>query len=293
VSLDYGNQFRDGVQVVWNSHSFKAWETCERYYYYTVIEGWTGARNVHFDFGGAYAGAMHAFYLAKSQGADREEAIRAAVRTALTLTWDGEAGAPIPFDHPTKDRGSLIRTIVWYFEEFKDDLPVLQIDGKPAVELRVSAEADGGNTLVGTIDRVVLYDGAPFVMDQKTTKSTLSSYYFRQYKPDTQMSQYTFLGNIVFAEPVKGVLIDAAQIAVGFSRFMRSPTYRTQSELQEWYDTAMLRIEEAQRATREHHFPMRPSACHQYGGCAFLEICSQAPEVRKNFLAAKFTKEKN
>lgn len=300
--LDYGNQFdEDGLQYVWNSHSLSSWLKCPRYYQYTVIEGYRG-RNTHFEFGGWYAGALQTFYTARAAGADREEAIRAAVRFALIESWNHDrdpegvripgTGAPWDSAHNLKDRGTLIRTIVWYFEEFKTDLPVLTFNGAPAVELRVSLEIDDGLILAGTLDRVVTYDDSPWVMDQKTTGTTITPRYFEQWKPNTQMSTYTFLGNATFAESVRGVVIDAAQIAVGFTRFTRGTTARTNGELEEWYDGAMSAFHAARAATREQRFPMNPESCHNYGGCAFRQICSRSPEVRKNFLAAAFTQQK-
>jgi hypothetical protein len=296
---DYGNQFdADGLQYIWNSHSLSAWLKCPRYYQYTILDGFRG-RNVHFDFGGWYAGSLQTFYTTLAGGAPREDAIREAVRYALTESWehdrDGVTGEKIPgtgqpwdSQHNAKDRGTLIRSLVWYFEEFKIDLPVHTIEGKPAVELHVQADIDDGLVLAGHLDRVVLYDGQPWVMDQKTTSSAITPAYFEQWKPNTQMTTYTYLGNIVFPDSVKGVVIDAAQVIVGSTRFARGTTHRTKSELEEWYDGALGAFHAARTATRERRFPQNPESCHNYGGCAFRQVCSRSPEVRKNFLAAAF-----
>lgn len=299
--LDYGDQFdANGLQFLWNSHSLSAWLKCPRYYQYTILDGYRGT-NVHFNFGGWYAGALETFYRERARGADRETAIREAVRFALIESWGherNEAGERIPGTgtpwysaHTDKDRGTLLRTIVWYFEEFREDLPILTFNGAPAVELRVTLDIDDGLVLAGTLDRIVSYDGSPFVMDQKTTSKTITPAYFEQWKPNTQMSTYSYLATATFPEPVKGVVIDAAQIAVGFSRFSRGTTHRTVSELEEWYDGAITAMHAARKATAERHFPLNPESCHHYGGCAFRRVCSRSPEVRKNFLAADFTRE--
>mgnify|MGYP005842684843 CR=1 FL=1 len=282
--MDYGPILSpDGVQYRWNSHSISAAERCLRYYNWTVLEGWRSRNeSAHLTFGSHYAAGLQHFFLLRAAGADREQAIHEVVKATLIATAGWES------DH-VKNRFTLIRTLVWYFDEFNDDLPVLHSpEGTPAVEHRFTLDLDDGNMLVGTLDRVVLYAGAEWIMDQKTTGSSLGPHYFDQYKPHMQMSAYTFAGRAVFGQPIQGVIIDAAEIKVGFSRFARGLTYRTDSELQEWYEGAMWWIEAAQRATREHYFPPNTSSCTAYGGCPFRRVCSSSPESRPNFLRADF-----
>lgn len=297
----YGEMFTpEGIQFRWNSHSILDAETCLRKYQYLHIEKWRPrSHSVHLWFGGIFANAMQRYYLARADGADREAAIDAAVELALIESWDHErdaegnripgTGGPWESPDPSKDRFTLIRGIVWYFEEYRNDIEVVSINGAPAVETRFELDLDNGNTLVGTLDRLVRYDeDSLFIMDQKTSKAVLDARYFNGYKPDMQMSAYTFAGRAVFQMPIQGIVIDAMQTGVGFSRFARGLTFRADSELEEWYATAMYHIEAAQRATREQHFPMNTASCGNYGGCMFRKICAKSPEVRANFLKGDF-----
>lgn len=307
--------WKDGVQFVWDSTSISLAQSCLRKYYYKMIEGWVPKRpSVHLRFGAHYATALEHFYkLRHVEGKSYDEALREVVREALLATWEREQlkdeegnplvdaegnpllggdGKPWLSDDPNKTRETLIRTIIWYCEEFKDDTTQVKLlaDGSPAVEHSFMLPVDNGVIFSGHLDRVVEYSGDVYVMDQKTTKAALSAYYFDKYKPHTQMSMYTFAGQAILAAPVKGVIIDAAQIAVGFTRFTRGFTFRTEPELAEWYDSTMFWIVQAQNASREQYFPMNPAACDQYGGCEFRHICSRAPSVRENFLRADFLK---
>jgi hypothetical protein len=242
------------------------------------------------------------FHKRVAAGLDREDAIREVIRYALIESWDhdrDEAGERIPstgqaaiFDHAAKSRFTLIRTLVWYFEEFAHEKvsTLITSSGEPAVEATFRIEVDNGILFSGHLDRVVVEDGDNFVHDQKTSGQTLSPYYFKQFKPDSQFSMYTFAGKAVYGIPISGVLIDAAQIAVGFTRFARLPTTRTDDELEEWYDETMNLIERTQQMTRENFFPRNPASCNNFGGCDFREICSRPPHVRKNFLQADFVK---
>lgn len=281
----------DGVQIAWNSSSIKLAEACLRKYYYKMIEGWQPETlSVHLRFGQHYASALEQFHKHVALGVDREEAIEAVVLEALIATWDGDA--PWESEHNTKTRANLIRTIVWYLDHYAEDActTVILSDGSPAVEHSVALAVDNGITFTAHLDRFVNYASHTYVQDQKTTGTTLTARYFEGYSPDTQMSMYTFLGKTALSLPVQGVMIDAAQIAVGFSRFERGFTFRTDDQLNEWYDDAMRVIERAQTATRENYFPMNPSSCGNFGGCEFRDVCSRSPSVREQFLKSKFVR---
>jgi hypothetical protein len=299
-----------------------------KYYYQMIEGWQPRGSGVHLKFGQHYATALEHYFKLVAQGQDPEDALRAVVLEALTDTWErpecetcggsgvikdtsppedptvtelvchachgtGKAstgGAPWESHHNFKTRETLIRTIVWYFDHFENDpAPVVILsDGAPAVEHTFKLPVDNGIIFSGHIDRLVEYSGQILVMDQKTTGSTLSPYYFEQYSPDTQMSMYSFAARAVFNEPVKGVIIDAAQIAVGFSRFQRGFAFRTDQVLDEWYDMTMRLIEDTQRKTLAQQFDMRTQSCGNYGGCAFRSVCARSPEVRPQFLKADF-----
>lgn len=137
-----------------------------------------------------------------------------------------------------------------------------------------------------------LYVTENYIVTHNTTGSTITQRFFEQFKPDTQMSMYSFAGKMILGTPVKGVIIDGAQIAVGFTRFERGFTFRTDGELNEWYDSAMYHIEQARNATRKMNFPMNTASCGNYGGCPFRAVCARDPEHRSQFLKADFVQGK-
>lgn len=292
-ALTVNKSFDDsGVQWVWDATSLTLADTCLRKYQYKMLEGWSfPQRSVHLIFGGLYASALEEFYKLRAGGMSIRDALASVVRGALQASWVD--GAPVEFLHNAKTRENLIRTIVWYVDQFgQEEIEVVQLaNGKPAVELSFTLPVDNGWMFAGHIDRLVSYSGDKYVMDQKTTGGTISSSFFDGFNPDVQMSMYTFAGRMIYDVPVKGVIIDAAQIAVGFTRFERGFTFRSDGQLNEWYDEALGTIERTQRATRERRFPKNTTACGNYGGCEFRRICSRSPEVRKNFLAGDFVKQ--
>lgn len=132
-----------------------------------------------------------------------------------------------------------------------------------------------------------------YVVDQKTTGSTLSNRWFDQWKLSGQMSGYTLAGKVAFDLPAVGVMIDAVQVAVGFSRYFRGFTYRTDEQLEEWHQETLHYIAEARRAFQSSNFPRNTASCFNYGGCQFLEVCaSSSDRVREQFLKADFEQDR-
>lgn len=294
------------VQWAFDATTLKAYEKCPTYYNNKYRQNWQRVGgNIHLWFGGIYAGALEKYHRLRATGADKESALLDVVRWVLIESWDHERDAAgnrlpgtgkartFPLTTSYKDRSTLLRTIIWYVDEFAEDpyATYVRADGSPAVEASFRLPVDNGLVLCGHIDRLAVDREANiFVHDQKTTGSTISSSYFKQFKPDTQFTLYTFAGKAIYNIPVKGVIVDAVQIASGFSRFARSPVLFTEGELNEWYDDTLAMIEEIQAASREEFFRHNRMACHDFGGCEFREICSRTPSVRENFLKAEFVK---
>lgn len=133
-----------------------------------------------------------------------------------------------------------------------------------------------------------LYITDNYTVTHNTTGNTITAYFFDQFNPDVQMGGYTWAGKQIFGLPVSGVLIDAAQIAVGFTRFARGFVHYPEALLAEWYETTLTTIEEAKRSHESNNYPMRRSSCGNYGGCAFRRVCSRHPQHRETILHTDF-----
>lgn len=298
------------LQFAWDSTSTGLLMDCPRKYYLTLIEGWRKKdESVHLRFGGIFAYCMESYAHAKAAGADHEDALDAAVARALLESWDhdrDESGERIagtgnpwsPDNSPKKNRDTLLRTVIWYFEEYKNDNAKTLIlpNGRPATEVSFKFESGiadpygGEYLLAGHLDRGVEYADDPFVMDQKTTGGGLGAYYFSQFDLSNQMSQYTFAGKIIWNVPLRGVMIDAAAILVGSTTFGRAITMRSEGQLQEWHENLGNWFKLAHIFADSGKYPMNLQSCNNYGGCVFKGICSKDPRVRDNFLKTDFEK---
>lgn len=298
------SSFDSGGQFIWDSTSLKLATTCLRKYRYQMIDGWASLNpSPHLIFGGHYATALEHYHKRVALGESHDTALVGVIEETMVATWtydraeDGslipETGAPWQSFDSVKTRENLIRTIVWYLEEFGPDDSMqtyILSDGTPAVEYSFKVPLDHGFVYSGHIDRLVTYADEVYVTDNKTTKSAISPYFFRNFDLDIQMSGYTFAGRVIYDLPVKGVIIDAAQIAVGFTRFGRAPTMRSVDQLDEWLEETYDTVARARKAYTDENFPRNLTSCSDYGGCMFREVCSVPRAHRESFLRGNFEK---
>lgn len=301
------------IQYAWDSTSLGWLKECPRKYQYHMIEGWVGkGESVHLRFGIWYHSALELYDRLCINGATHEDSLLDVVLWLLKETWID--GKPWTSDHASKTRENLVRSVVWYVEHFKDDpaKTVVLANGKPAVELSFRMELNWGPgykagsdgkienvyldeprqpyMLSGHLDRLVTFADGTYVMDRKTSSSTLGNYYFDQYDPDNQMTLYSLAAKVIYQTPVKGVIIDAVQVAVGFSQFKRGFTYRTDGQMEEWLGDLRSWFIQAEGYATAGYWPMNDKSCHKYGGCVFRKICSKDPSVREKFLETDFVR---
>jgi hypothetical protein len=269
-----------------------------------MIEGWSPKEDsVHLRFGIEYHHALEAYDKHRHVGLNHNDALHEVVKALLLRTGDWDP------DHPNKNRKTLTRTVIWYLEKFQHDVTKVYVlqDDTVAVEQSFRFQLDWGPKeiiqvpgaaittesfqsylLCGHLDRVVTFNDELFVMDRKTTKYTLGSYYFDNFDPDNQMSLYTLAGQVLFQTAIRGVIIDAAQVAVGYSAFERGFTYRNSDQIDEWVNDLHYWFALAEEFAKANYWPMNDTACSMYGGCKFRKICSKSPSVRERFLNGDF-----
>jgi len=193
-------------QTAIDSTSLGAFKQCARYYYYSIICGYTKIGvQINLDFGSAAHHVSENYQRARSQGIEHEAALEATIVKALSGTWNYEANTPA-FDDPQKNRLSLIRFAVEYLDHYEKQgspLKTLQLDnGKPAVELTFLFDAgfrsmtDETILLCGHIDRLVEFNSDIYIADLKTTYEQIGSKYAERFTPDNQFTLYTIAGRL-------------------------------------------------------------------------------------------------
>lgn len=294
------SQVMPNHQLAWDSTSLGALKRCPRYYQYNIIEGHvTRAENIHLRWGSEYNNAQVIYNKAKASGKTHDEAMLIGLRYAMVHTWDEVLNRPWTSDMPEKTRETLIRSLIWYWTKFEEDPleTVTLATGEAAVELPFRIDIDMTSDLTGEsyllcgyLDRKVDFAGGGWITDWKSSRYALDEKYFARYSPDNQVSQYSFAGNIIGHEAIKGVIIDAVQLGVTFSRFQRSQIGRTPAQLEEWLNDSLYFIKLNEGYVKANYWPQNDTSCEKYGGCPYRGICSVSPEVRPKLLEGLFQK---
>jgi len=287
------NVFDGARQRIWNSTSLNALKECPKKYELSILRGFTNlSENVHIIFGLAYHKAVELFHFARADGKSYDEALLIAVKHCFSIP---EAALPGSASKNQKTKPNLIRTLIWYLEEFgeNDVIETLILpSGEPAVEVTFQmdlpiSQPDGSPYILsGHIDRMGHFGGRLHYTDLKTTGSALGEHYFQHYSPNNQMSLYSYAGKVIHTETVVGGILDVAQVLVGSSRFQRGFVNRTPGQLAEWEDDLTVWLSLAESYAAAKRWPMNDQACRM---CQFQQICSKDPSVRESFLKTNFT----
>lgn len=287
------------VQFAIDSTSLGYLKTCPRLYQYIMIEGW-GSRDesAHLRFGIEYHKAIEEFHKLRADGEKFEPALNRVIGDLMIRTagWDPDTDTRAG---KYKNVTTLLSLTIDYLDHYRNDAAKThtKADGVAAVELSFRFELDWGPQtgngqpylLCGHLDQVVNFGDALFVQDHKTSQSALGDYYFDQYSPHNQMTIYTIAGKVMMDSPIRGVVIDAAQILLEKPNvFKRGMTYRTPEQLEEWLQDLRYWLRQAEAYAIADYWPMNDTACDKFGGCRFREICSKSPQVRNIYLKSNF-----
>ncbi len=291
-----------GLQLAIDSTSLGAFKECPRKYYYSIVLGLVPKElNVHLRFGLLLHKAHEHYYHSRAVGETHEQALHRAIHWMLKETWDKVLKRANFQGDNYKNRLTLLRTLVWYFDQYGDNdsiETVILANGKPAVELSFSFDSGYRSRLTGEpvlfcghMDRIGRLNGETYILDPKTTKSDLSPFFFNQFNPHNQLSgMYPLAGQVAFGQPVKGVIVDGIQVLVNSSRFARHPIPLHQEKLQEWHRDAIWQVRLMEASAEQGYWPMNDMSCQKYGGCPFVEICSKPEASRAPWLKASFGK---
>jgi hypothetical protein len=290
------------LQIAWDSTSMGTFKECPYKYYLTMILGYQSrSESVHLTFGLLYHKALEHYDHGRARGMDHESATVFAVKYCMEATWDERRNQPWRSDDPNKNRFTLVRTVVWYLEQFAEDsFETLILDnGKPAVELSFRFENGYESKLTnehfmtcGHLDRLGKFeaDQKNYILDRKTTKNQVDTRFFAKFTPDNQFSTYMVGGKIALGAPVAGLIVDAAQIAVTFSRFERGIIPRSDESLEEWFADYGMYLGQAQIFASSGRWPQNDKSCNNYGGCQFRGVCSKGMSTRAEWLKGEFTR---
>lgn len=286
------------LQLAWDSTSLGQFKECPRKYYMNIVCGHVPrSTSVHLLFGQYFHAGLEKYDHARAAGAEHRDAQLEAVRHTMDISWDREKNRPWYSDDTNKNRFTLVRSVSWYLDQFADDpiQTIILANGKPAVELSFRMNTDYVSRLTGEpfllcghLDRLGKFNDEIYVIDRKTSKSTINAEFFEKFSPDNQFTLYVLAARNSFALPVRGLICDAAQVAVTFTRFRRGFITRTDAQLDEWYEELGWWLGLVEHCVEHNIWPQNDKSCGSYGGCPYRSICAKSPSVRDQWLKAEF-----
>lgn len=310
------------LQLAWDSTSFGALCKCPRFYEYSIIEGYTReGENDHVKFGWLLHAATELYDKLRAEGEDHESALMKSVKFCLINTWDSKRGRPWASDEPTKTRATLLRSVIWYLDRFRNDHfeTLILPDGRPAIEysFRFQTEVPSIETLpcedcdesgksesgdecptcrgsgivfsrylmCGHIDKMIVWNDEGWVTDKKTTRYALDEYFFRQFHPDNQSAIYTIAGLVGAFRPIVGFIIDGIQVLVNSTTFRRQPIPIAPEHSEEFLRDFAITLGQNETYVRENYWPMNRKSCG-FGRlqCIYRPVCSADPIIREEIL---------
>ena len=154
----------------------------------------------------------------------------------------------------------------------------------------------------GIYDLLIEFAGQHFIADHKTT-SVMGPTYFRQFKPNNQMTGYIWAGNKLIGHhdfsgasrlQVSGALINAiGWKQKGKTEYKRDITARSPQEISEWLNWLYTECCAIQRHKILGEWPMRTESCMtKYGACMFHDVHVLAhPSEREKRLETDYVKD--
>jgi len=126
----------------------------------------------------------------------------------------------------------------------------------------------------GIIDLLIRFSESLFVLDHKTTtRLGDGTYYFMQYKPDSQITGYIWAASKLSSAKVGGAIINAIGLYKSRSpEFRRSVTGRSQFEIDEWLQGVVDKCNAIKRCERTGIWRLETSHCMDYGECSYRPI---------------------
>lgn len=257
---------------------------CDRKYFYRIVLGRDVVKQTYqtvLDWGSKY----HKFreVLQKTNG-DLQAAMSQALAMPLTVP---EIGTPAyKFAYLNQER--FMRSIALAYQHWETDQEQKKIQ-VISVEEPINVELPDGSFTSGRPDQMVMWNGALWVLDYKTT-SKEKAYFQNERNPNDQTTRYIYMPSKLHSKPIGGIIYDVLfninepenprastkKKSYGPEIYRHIET-RTPKELQEWEDGA-IHLNKQLNLNRElDQWPKRESK--QCSFCNYKFVCRKSNEL--------------
>ncbi len=279
------------LRLAWDATMLTAYMRDPLTYFWKHVQGYgTPRTNNTLSFGTIWHEATGAFDAATYAGADRVEALRAGIARAkekadeMGLPYTGKKG-----DEAKRNLRTLLRALIWWEQDtlHRKWRALPNGDGSPAIEVRfvlplgVRAYTGEEFVLCGSFDSAIEdEDGNAWVLERKTTTKTLGPFFWQTYDPCMQTYLYDYVAPQLYPERrLRGVIVEAMQTGVEFSRSETHNIVRTDEQRAHWHEVMLYWMRRAEQDARDDAWK-RALNCEatQYGSI-YKDIQKRDPRV--------------
>ena len=259
-----------------------------------------------------YGSAIHEALYHWYNGDGEDVSLKAFIKRCRTpgadidLELDAEKGS--------KQRYS-IQWGVWLLQKYFKENPIAEDpfetltdqDGKPYLEVGFAVGA-GEGIFVGRIDRIARYKetGELYVIDHKTTRSTINDRYWRQYNPNNQFTGYMWGVYELLGEMPVGCVVNVVRV-YQFATLKEGENFDEKVFARTWIKPTFEQVQDRAKEIRETIIDMKaartrgihafyrnaPVACGMWAGCTFQPVCSSRTADVAQLIAAGSYKTKH
>ena len=256
-----------------------SFRSCPQKAFREYVQHWKSrGSNVHLHAGGAYASgieaARKAFYV---EGLSVGESERIGLDTLGTAYGDFE-----PPSGSAKTRERMMGALDYYFSQYPMETDMAKpatVGGHTGIEfpflepLPVLHPVTGDPIMFsGRADALMEFAGGLYLEDDKTT-SSLGTSWAKQWEMRGQFSGYSWAAREL-GLPIRGVLIRGVSILKTKYETMQVISYRSQYEIDRWYDQTCRDLERMVAAWHAGYWDWNlGESCNSYGGCKFVDAC--------------------
>lgn len=216
---------------------------------------------------------------------DHDDCIAIGVQRLITEYGDFE-----PPERHVKTLDRMVGALDEYFRNYgfaTDHIQPHFHDGKPAVEFSFAIPIPGtshpttGDPIIytGRFDMLGVYNGALFVVDEKTTKQ-LGQSWIKSWALASQFTGYCWAAK-EYGYPVAGAIIRGISILKTKYGHAESLQYRPQWFIDRWLTQLAKDVARMIEAWKSEDWEYNlDNSCNAYGGCPLVDVCNSQNSVR-------------
>jgi len=131
-----------------------------------------------------------------------------------------------------------------------------------------------GRIFSGTLDQVVEWNNRLWVRDFKTVGRKED--WHEKYNPEHQFTGYVWAAQILSGRKIEGTIVDVVyNIKTKGPEFHPTLANRSTGDIELWLEWVESEYDSYEKCVKTGIWPMRTTACGDYGGCFFRACCNE------------------